>query len=334
MGACWVATITVLRLDGREAKRAHCNPAVPPRHFITKRDTALSWGYCVFHHQSSSVERDSLDLELITFQFSISPSAISKARATTFAQSSGDHSPPAHLYVAKMASNHQTVYFAYGSNLQLGQMSDRCPESRYLGHAILHNFRWQINTRGFANVVSSPHDFVEGLCYLLSKKDEKRLDINEGVRSGAYSKECIPVEISRTSPIIVGRRCSEVLAHIHTPAYKSDDGSQSEKVVALVYINRELTNDGLPRDEYVARINDGIQDAMMLGLSSSFVSRYIRHYIDEPGFGSAPSKHQSPRASVATGLCEECKRIEIRGENEDNEIIVTYDDERESKGRE
>ncbi|KAL9584321.1 MAG: hypothetical protein Q9203_004702, partial [Teloschistes exilis] len=44
--------------------------------------------------------------------------------------------------------NKQTLYFAYGSNLWLHQMSLRCPSSVYVGVARLPNYRWIINARG------------------------------------------------------------------------------------------------------------------------------------------------------------------------------------------
>jgi gamma-glutamylcyclotransferase len=99
-----------------------------------------------------------------------------------------------------MSSSSKTLYFAYGSNLWLHQMSTRCPSSAYLGIARLPNYRWIINDRGYANVVvvssstsssSTPtksepkskySDVVYGLVFSLTPPDESRLDRNEGVR--------------------------------------------------------------------------------------------------------------------------------------------------------
>lgn len=90
-----------------------------------------------------------------------------------------------------------TVYFGFGSNLWLEQMRTRCPTSNYLGVARLNGYRWIINDRGYANVVSSPSKnsskkqykhTVFGLVYSLLLADEARLDRNEGVPK-AYTKE-------------------------------------------------------------------------------------------------------------------------------------------------
>lgn len=50
----------------------------------------------------------------------------------------------------------QRLYFAYGSNLALSQMEMRCPSSPYVAPARLKNWRWQINKRGYANIVPVP----------------------------------------------------------------------------------------------------------------------------------------------------------------------------------
>lgn len=81
------------------------------------------------------------------------------------------------------------LYFAYGSNLWLAQMSYRCPQSTYAGRGILAGWEWHINDRHYANIrTSSPNSVVEGLCYWLSKEDEESLDESEGVATGCYQK--------------------------------------------------------------------------------------------------------------------------------------------------
>lgn len=104
----------------------------------------------------------------------------------------------------------RSLYFAYGSNLQLKQMAKRCPDSQFQGRARLHNFRWQINDRGFANVIPDPNACVEGLVYLLSAEDEERLDRSEGVPT-AYQKKWTEVEFFPTTAKLGGRKVTEML---------------------------------------------------------------------------------------------------------------------------
>lgn len=105
----------------------------------------------------------------------------------------------------------QSLYFAYGSNLSLEQMAARCPESRYIGTARLHDYRWQINQRGYANVVHEPGNCVEGLCYILSGADEARLDRYEGVPV-AYEKVFMELELFTAKAALVGRDVAEIVA--------------------------------------------------------------------------------------------------------------------------
>jgi gamma-glutamylcyclotransferase len=242
----------------------------------------------------------------------------------------------------------ESLYFAYGSNLQLAQMAQRCPESRYMGIAYLHGYKFQINQRGYANVIPSSDDVVAGLCYLLSAGDEARLDVNEGVRFGAYEKEFLDVEIFLPGAAVVGRRVSEIIEHglvrgsvgggreeapvIPKPRTPGDQMSSAsidfgynsegmrkeigleplalvsdlqipvtdeqapptgqqriqnipgvtprgETLQALVYISRQYTTEGSPRDEYVDRMNLGIKDGLMLGVTEEHVEKYLRKYI-------------------------------------------------------
>lgn len=214
----------------------------------------------------------------------------------------------------------ESLYFAFGNNLQLEQMAKRCPESRYMGIGLLHGYRWQINQRGYANVIPSEHDEVAGLCFLLSARDEARLDVSEGVAVGAYEKELMDVELFLPKATLVGRKVSEIIEHRLIPgsidgghretlALANDDGGQvtlgpsgvtgqqanhrdakrlqvtsqvtntSEIVRALVYISRRHTNEGDPWEEYMGRINLGIADPLILGISEMHVDTYIRRYV-------------------------------------------------------
>ncbi|HVU17757.1 MAG TPA: gamma-glutamylcyclotransferase family protein [Candidatus Didemnitutus sp.] len=135
--------------------------------------------------------------------------------------------------------------FAYGSNLKLGQMRERCPGFEVAGKAVLENYRWIINTRGYANVVPSEGDHVEGFLYWLMEVDEGRLDVKEGVVGGSYRKEYLHVKFNGTPTL------------------------------ALVYVD-PVTTEGKPKLEYVKRINEGILDAV---LSPEYVQKYIRPFV-------------------------------------------------------
>jgi gamma-glutamylcyclotransferase (GGCT)/AIG2-like uncharacterized protein YtfP len=86
---------------------------------------------------------------------------------------------------------------------------------------------------------------VLGTVYELSEADVQLLDLFEGVAQNAYRKEMITVDM---------------------------DGQKRD---CLVYID-PVVEEGEPKEEYVVRINNGIQDA---GLPDDYISRYLRPFV-------------------------------------------------------
>ncbi|KAK4660051.1 hypothetical protein QC762_0015010 [Podospora pseudocomata] len=154
------------------------------------------------------------------------------------------------------------LYFGYGSNLWLDQMSRRCPSSPYLGIGRLRQHKWFINSRGYANIAHvptpSPPSEVWGLIYALTPQDEDMLDINEGVPY-AYEKRELTIEFWERD---------------------GDKQRKGEEREALVYIDFERDKGGFkPREEYIVRMNRGIDDALREGVPSSYVEGVLRGYI-------------------------------------------------------
>ena len=78
-------------------------------------------------------------------------------------------------------------YFAYGSNLDVAQMRERCPQSELLERAFLPQyslaFGGHSKKRGGGVATIIPHENgnrVEGVMYQLTKKDLAKLDKFEG----------------------------------------------------------------------------------------------------------------------------------------------------------
>jgi gamma-glutamylcyclotransferase len=190
------------------------------------------------------------------------------------------------LSQVKMVSNHPpssnitTVYFGYGSNLWLHQMSIRCPTSQYLGVARLNGFKWLINDRGYANVVEAKsdnpkksefEDAVFGLVYTLEPDDEARLDKNEGVPI-AYTKENLLCDFWSAGPPSSPESTHRKVDTSDAPTYSRD---------MLVYIDRKRIAPDEPRKEYVYRMNQGINDAVEMGVPREYVEEVMRPYIPE-----------------------------------------------------
>ncbi|HHT9106877.1 MAG TPA: gamma-glutamylcyclotransferase family protein [Candidatus Wujingus californicus] len=137
------------------------------------------------------------------------------------------------------------LYFAYGSNLWLKQMKERCPDYRVIGKGILKGYRLIVSSRGYANIIKSESDEVHGTVYEISDSDERSLDIKEGVQGGAYRKEMISVDV------------------------------HSQSLKCLIYVD-PVENECKPKQEYIERINKGILDAE---LPSEYIERYVRKFI-------------------------------------------------------
>ncbi|KAF5592820.1 AIG2 family [Fusarium pseudocircinatum] len=166
------------------------------------------------------------------------------------------------------------LYFAYGSNLWLQQMASRCPESYYVGRAVLMDHRWQINTRGFANVIPCSGYNVHGLVYQVSVDDEARLDRNEGVHSGAYSKSYHSVvlheaveDLQLPTRYLVQDGGLDKAVNAVRSGSRSHEPEQQGRIRSnvLVYLSSRYSQWGTARDEYIDRMNCGIRDASQEG---------------------------------------------------------------------
>lgn len=206
-----------------------------------------------------------------------------------------------------------TLYFAYGSNLHVAQMAQRCPESVFLGTAVLPGYRWQINQRGVANVVAAPNHFVEGLVFRVGTRDERALDRSEGVSRSLYLKQNLSI-IFRPHKRHYNSKSSQlaqILARPLTPEDPSKSTSSelrnagpddSEEVEALVYVSEKYNKDGDIREEYIARLGKAAADAVTLGVSRSFVDHVIGPHItsgilETPPPAVAPTLHAPVPAS-------------------------------------
>lgn len=101
-------------------------------------------------------------------------------------------------------------------------------------------------------------DEVYGLLYVLDEEDEKALDIAEGVPD-CYVKMMLGVE-----------------------AFGGDEmgnGVKSNEVEVLVYVDVARTGIGVCKEEYVARMNRGITDAVERGMPQSYVDRVLRKWV-------------------------------------------------------
>jgi gamma-glutamylcyclotransferase len=127
-------------------------------------------------------------------------------------------------------------YFAYASNLNRKQMSERCPDAQPKFTATLPNYKlifagWSRKWRGgVASIKPLRGEKVVGAVYEISDRDLRLLDKHEGY------------------PSIYNR--IEVLVF-------TEDG---DPVKAVTYVKAEQSEETRPSREYVAIIQQGYKD--------------------------------------------------------------------------
>jgi Gamma-glutamyl cyclotransferase, AIG2-like len=80
------------------------------------------------------------------------------------------------------------LYFAYGSNMDVGAMARRCPRSKALGLARLERHRLAVMREGWLTAVRDARYGVHGVLWDLSLSDIAALDRYEGLPQGLYAK--------------------------------------------------------------------------------------------------------------------------------------------------
>lgn len=157
------------------------------------------------------------------------------------------------------------LYFGYASNLSARTLKQRCPESAYAGLGVLRDYRWIINGTGYANIVPSPGDVVYGSLAFLSARDEAALDLSEGV-PWMYEKHTLQ-GIER-----IGADGEPLL---------STDGTDTQKVAAVAYVDVKRTTEGKINPDYVIWCNRAASDAAKDGLPAAYVKKYLRPFVPE-----------------------------------------------------
>lgn len=141
------------------------------------------------------------------------------------------------------------LYFAYGSNLLLTQMQQRCPSAEVVSRATLLGYKLDFVQPhagwggGTAGIVAELGGRVEGVVYQVSEEDLKMLDWYEPTADGRYWRLKVAVMLP-----------SEEVIDVWTYAGERFDGapfSPSDR-----YLNTILqgaAEHGLPPD-YIAKL--------------------------------------------------------------------------------
>lgn len=94
-----------------------------------------------------------------------------------------------------------TLYFAYGSNMNVGQMRSRCPAAELAGTAALADHAVALNSGGHATVVPVPGQVVLGGLWRLTPACRDSLDRYEGVATGHYDPVDMVIRDTNDNPL-------------------------------------------------------------------------------------------------------------------------------------
>ena len=130
----------------------------------------------------------------------------------------------------------ETLYFAYGSNINLKQMARRCPAAQVVGPVTLENYELAFRGSGFATIVPKKGSVVHGLLWSITPFCEQALDRYEGYPRH-YTKE--PVTVRGAD----GREAS-VMAYVMAEEWSRHPALPSETYYGI--IRRGFEENGLP----------------------------------------------------------------------------------------
>lgn len=129
-------------------------------------------------------------------------------------------------------------YLAYGSNLSMAQMAQRCPDAVYIGSAEIPDYQLLFKgsqSGSYLTVEPKSGSSVPVLVWKISDRDESRLDHYEGCPT-FYYKTTMQVEV-----------------------HSLLDGSSLGRLDALIYIMHEERQRGCPTLHYYDVCLEGYQ---------------------------------------------------------------------------
>jgi len=99
---------------------------------------------------------------------------------------------------SSLKSKSRVLYFAYGSNLSISQMKQRCPSSKIIHKGCLKSHKLEFRkyssrwSGGVGDVIKSARDNVWGMIYSITLEDLKILDGYEGYPS-SYNRKLVTI---------------------------------------------------------------------------------------------------------------------------------------------
>ncbi len=150
------------------------------------------------------------------------------------------------------------IYIAYGSNIDVRQMTARCPEAELLGTGFLEGWRLMFKgskTGAYATIEKENGLIVPVLIWRISEKDEARLDRYEGFPRFYYKRT---VQVVKTDA----------------------DGIRCGVTRGMAYIMHEERKLGTPSVPYFGLLEKAYQQ---FGFDEEILGKAYEYSWQEPG---------------------------------------------------
>ena len=139
--------------------------------------------------------------------------------------------------------------FAYGSNMDCGQMKDRCPSVSFVCVAVLRDYRLCFPRKskkrdcGVAGVERGEGCNVWGVVYEINEADVGNLDATEGYRNKMNVADLIQSRILPTQTCISGSNATSTRTILTTTPYTrgyTSPARRQTRLIPMLYTNNRL----------------------------------------------------------------------------------------------
>ncbi|CAK7212595.1 hypothetical protein SCUCBS95973_001517 [Sporothrix curviconia] len=231
--------------------------------------------------------------------------------------------PPSRPYLSSSPSTTalprpaRTLYFAYGSDMQMAYMAHICPKSRYVGRAVLTDYKWHINSLGLANLTKFVTAHAPGLVFEVDDDDVEALKAR---RYPLYKSVALVAQLHPAAFCLYRRQASwivknggpaAVLEDARATGCGNDARSPYTERGLLAFISTDVTTDGRPDARYAEAINAAAADAMALGVEAVFFESIVQQFMPgrllphlrmvRSGKSTSPSPSPSPSPGTRSG---------------------------------
>ena len=151
-------------------------------------------------------------------------------------------------------SQPKKLYFAYGSNMDVQQMSYRCPNAEVVRSVRLENYRLAYRGAGYATILPEQGSHVDGVLWSITTIDEIKLDRYEGFPRH-YAKQRITVKAKDGTEI-------EAMVYVMQPPMRDHPKLPSQEYFDTVLRGKQQFGFSVP--DTIAEINRTYQEICTL----------------------------------------------------------------------